>query len=341
MIQDAIKKVVEKIDLTFDESQAVMDEIMKGEVSPVMLSAYLVALRMKQETIDEIAGAALSMRNAAVPIRHGCKHLVDTCGTGGDGRGTFNISTAAAFIIAGAGYRVAKHGNKSVSSKCGSADVLQQLGINIHMPVEKIAKCLETVGIAFLFAPLLHGAMKHAMPVRKELGIRTIFNVLGPLTNPARITAQVMGVYDASLVEKIGQVIRRIGIKQAMVVHGQGTDEFVLSGSSKVSIIDGDSVTVQDIEPSDFGITKTAKADISGGGVVHNAGHIKNILDGKKGMRAEAALINAAAGILVASRDSADGRAKDLVSAYRIAGESIKSGAAKRKLEELARYTNE
>ncbi len=339
MIQDAIKKVVDRKDLSFDEARNAIDEIMAESVSHVLIAAFLSGLRTKGETIEEIAGAASAMRDAAVPVRHSRKHLVDTCGTGGDGSGTFNISTVAAFIVAGAGYAVAKHGNKSVSSRCGSADVLSALGVNIQVPPEKVSRCLDEIGIAFLFAPLLHGAMKHAMPVRKELGMRTIFNLLGPLTNPARVTAQVIGVYAEPLVETIARVLVRLGIRNAMVIHGQGMDEIAGAGVTHACIVENGRVNKRDIEPKDFGLKDAEHGDISGGDARENAGYVKDVLSGKKDGRRHVALMNAAAGILVASRDAGDGRANDLKDAHRAACKSVDSGAAVRKLEELVSFT--
>ena len=340
MIKDAIKKIVEKKDLNFDEAQAAMDEIMGGSVSPVLIASFLVGLRLKGETIDEIAGAARSMRNAATTIAHNEKKVFDTCGTGGDGSGTFNISTATAFVVAGAGYTVAKHGNKSVSSRCGSADVLTELGVNIQIPPEKVSACLNEVGIAFLFAPLLHGAMKYAMPVRKELGIRTIFNLLGPLTNPAGASAQMIGVYHESLVETIARVLKRLGTKHAMVVHGQGLDEISTTGISHVCMVEDDAIKKIIIDPQQFGIPRATKEDLSGGDQHQNARHILDILSGKKGKRRDITVLNSAAAILIASKDAGDGRAKKLSDAFKIAVDSIDSGAAFEKLEKLIGFTN-
>ncbi|MFH1379810.1 MAG: anthranilate phosphoribosyltransferase [bacterium] len=340
MIDSAIKKLVEQTDLTFDEASCAMEEIMSGKVSQVLITAFLIGLRTKGETIEEIAGAATAMRNAAVHIPSQRAHMIDTCGTGGDGSGTFNISTVTAFIISGAGYTVAKHGNKSVSSRCGSADVLTQLGVNINIAPQEISTCLDTIGIGFLFAPLLHGAMKNAMPVRKELGLRTIFNLLGPLTNPARVTAQLMGVYDEKLVSIIGNVLPRLGVKHAMVVHGQGIDEITNLGKTHACIVQENNVEIVTIEPKDFGLSVAAKKDISGGDALINAVHITDILKGKRDKRRDVALMNAAAGILIASRDAGDKRAHDLKQAFGIAEESIDSGAALKKLEELAAFTN-
>lgn len=340
MIIEAIKKLVERKDLSFSEAESSMNEIMTGNVSPVLISAFLIGLRTKGENIDEIAGAARAMRKSATPITHARTKLLDTCGTGGDGSGTFNISTVSAFVVAGAGYPVAKHGNKSVSSKCGSADVLQTLGVNITIPPEKVSQCLDEVGIAFLFAPLLHGAMKYAMPVRKELGMRTIFNVLGPLTNPAGVSAQLIGVYDTALVEIIARVLSRLGTKHAMVVHGQGLDEITTTGKTHACVVRNAEVTKLTIDPHAFGLPKASLKDLTGGSPQDNACIVKDILSGKKDKRRDIVLLNAAAGILIASRDNDDGRAKNLNDAFRIASESIDSGSALHILEELIRFTN-
>ncbi|MBD3272315.1 MAG: anthranilate phosphoribosyltransferase, partial [Elusimicrobia bacterium] len=309
------------------------------DVSPVAIAGFLVGLKVKGETIDEIAGAALAMRDAATRVKHSHAHTVDTCGTGGDGQHTFNISTAAGFIVAGAGYAVAKHGNKCVSSQCGSADVLQELGVNINFPVERLGSCLDTIGIAFLFAPKLHAAMKHAMPVRKELKVRTIFNILGPLANPAQVTAQVIGVYDPSLVKTIGSVLVRLGVKHSMVVHGSGLDEITLTGLTRVGMIQNNSLTVQTINPADFGMPSANSAEIEGKDPKTNAAYIREILDGKKGKRREIAVLNAAAAILVASRDTGDNRAEDFPAAIRLARESLDTGAALKKLNDLIAFT--
>lgn len=340
MIADAIKKIVEKKNLSFDEAQSSMDEIMNGIVSPVLIASLLIGLRLKGETIDEIAGAAQSMRKAATIITHGDRKILDTCGTGGDKSGTFNISTVSAFIVAGAGYPVAKHGNKSVSSRCGSADVLHELGVNIQISPEKVSECLEAIDIAFLFAPLLHGAMKYAMPVRKELGVRTIFNVLGPLTNPAGVSAQVMGVYNEQLVETIACVMRRLGTKHAMVVHGQGLDEITTTGKSLVCLVEDQKIKKVEIDPKNFDLPKATREDLAGGDSQRNAEILKNILSGKKGKCRDIALLNAAAGILIASKDNNDGKAKSLVKAFVLAEDAIDSGAAFEKLDKLIEFTN-
>jgi anthranilate phosphoribosyltransferase len=290
---------------------------------------------MKGETVEEITGSARVMREKAVPIKLTAKYQVDTCGTGGDMAHTFNISTTVAFVVAGAGVSVAKHGNRSVSSKSGSADVLQALGVNIEIPSHRVQECLGEVGIAFLFAPMMHQAMKYAIGPRREIGTRTIFNILGPLTNPANVTSQIMGVYAADLTSSLAQALGNLGAKRAFVVHGMdGLDEITISDRTKVSeFVDG---KVKDyfVHPSDFGLPAGTAGDLKGGEAKDNAAITLEILNGGKGPRRDVVLLNAAAGL------AASGRAREIRDGIVIAAESIDSGAALRKLNELKAFTN-
>ncbi len=335
MIKEAIAKVVEKVDLSEEEMESTMDEIMSGEATPAQIGSLITALRMKGETVEEIAGAARLMRKKAITIMSSSRLLVDTCGTGGDQSHTFNISTAAAFVVAGAGLKVAKHGNRSVSSQCGSADVLETLGVNIEAKKEVVEKCLEEIGIAFLFAPLLHGAMKYAIGPRREMGIRTIFNVLGPLTNPAQAHAQVIGVFDGKLTEPLAQVLGRLGSKHAFVVHGSdGLDEITLTGETRISELKEGKISTYQIKPEDFGLEPCGKDDLMGGDKQNNANIIQEILKGAGGPRRDIVLLNSAAAIV------AGDKAKDFKKGIDLARESIDSGAAREKLEKLIGMSN-
>lgn len=335
MIKEAIAKVVTNVNLTEAEAEAVMREIMQGEATDAQIAAYITALRLKGETVEEITGSARVMREKAVPIRLDAKYQVDTCGTGGDMAHTFNISTTVAFVVAGAGVTVAKHGNRSVSSKSGSADVLQALGINIEIPSHRVEECMKETGIAFLFAPIMHQAMKYAIGPRREIGIRTMFNILGPLTNPAKVNAQIMGVYSAELTAPLAQTLGNLGAVHAFVVHGMdGLDEITITGKTKVSEYADGVVKDYFIQPSDFGMATGAKDDLKGGDAKENAAITLAILKGEKGVRRDIVLINAAAGL------AASGRARDLKEGITIAAESIDSGAAQRKLEQMKAFTN-
>ncbi len=335
MIKEAIGKVITKINLTELEAEAVMREIMQGEATDAQIAAYITALRMKGETVEEITGSARVMREKAVPIRLDARYQVDTCGTGGDMAHTFNISTTVAFVVAGAGVTVAKHGNRSVSSKSGSADVLQALGVNIEIPAHRAEECIKDIGIGFLFAPMMHLAMKYAIGPRREVGIRTIFNILGPLTNPAKVTAQIMGVYDAALTGPLAQALGKLGAQHAFVVHGlDGLDEITITDRTKVSEFQNNAVKDYFIHPSDFGFATGKKEDLKGGDAKENAVITVDILKGQMGPQRDIVLLNAAAGL------AASGKAMDINSGIVIAAESIDSGAAMRKLEELKAYTN-
>ncbi len=335
MIKEAIAKVVTKVNLTEAEAEAVMREIMQGEATDAQIAAYITALRMKGETVDEITGSARVMREKAVPIRLDAKYQVDTCGTGGDMAHTFNISTTTAFVVAGAGVSVAKHGNRSVSSKSGSADVLQALGVNIEIPSHRVEECMQEVGIAFLFAPMMHLAMKFAIGPRREVGIRTIFNILGPLTNPAKVTSQIMGVYAADLTAPLAQALGNLGAKHAFVVHGMdGLDEITVTGKTRVSEFKEGRVKDYVIHPSDFGLAVGKADELKGGDAKVNAAITIDILKGQKGARRDIVLLNGAAGLV------ASGKAQDLTEGIKIAAESIDSGAALKKVELLKAFTN-
>jgi anthranilate phosphoribosyltransferase len=331
--------------LARDEARAVMTEVLTGQCTEAQIAALLVALHMKGETVEEIVGFAEAIRAAATPLElqdnsvldasgTGRDALVDTCGTGGDASGTFNISTATAFVAAGAGVRVAKHGNRSVTSKCGSADVMEALGVNINLPPPRIAACLEQVGIAFLFAPAMHSAMKYVQAVRRELRLRTVFNLLGPLTNPARATCQVVGVYSSDLVEKLAQALSMLGLRRALVVHGSdGLDEITITGPTRVAEVREGQVHSYEVTPEEFGLNRAALADIAGGDAAFNATLIRDVLDGKKSAHRDVVLLNAGAALVAA------GRADHLRDAVPLAAKSIDSGAALEKLQALIAFS--
>lgn len=335
MIVEAIKRVVEKQDLTQEEAQQTMEEIMGGEATPAQIAALITALRMKGETVEEITGFAETMRAFATKIKPKTTGTVDTCGTGGDASNTFNISTTAAFVVAGAGTPVAKHGNRSVSSQCGSADVLEALGVKIDLEPGKVAQCIDEVGIGFLFAPSFHPAMRFAAPVRKEIGIRTVFNILGPLTNPAGATAQVLGVYDPDLRETMARVLDKLGVKRALVVHGAGgLDELSLVGESLISELKENRVSSYSIGPADFGFQEASLEQLRGGSKEENASILRAVLSGKRGPQRDIVLLNAAAALV------ASGKAVDLKRGIEVAAQSVDSGAAKEKLEALIEFSN-
>ena len=334
MIKEAIAKLAEKKDLSEGETEGVMEEIMSGQATPAQIAAFLVALRIKGETVEEITGAARVMRNKATRINVQDSNVVDTCGTGGDRSHTFNISTASAFVVAGAGITVAKHGNRSVSSLCGSADVLKALGVTIDIPPERVERCVNEIGIGFLFAPMHHPAMRHAIGPRQEIGIRTLFNILGPLTNPAGAACQVVGVYSSHLTETLARVLLNLGASHCFVVHGgDGLDEITITGETMVSEGQKGKVKTYKIRPGDFGIKTGTLEDIRGGSAEDNARIVLKILEGERGPRRDIVLLNAAAGIM------AGGRASDFPAAIKAAEESIDSGKALAKLEALKRET--
>jgi anthranilate phosphoribosyltransferase len=338
------------------EARDVMAEVLTGKCTDAQIAALLIALRMKGETVEEIVGFAEAIRSAAAPLpieraadaavsgtgRDALADelpfepsLVDTSGTGGDASGTFNISTATALVTAGAGVRVAKHGNRSISSKCGSADVVEALGVNIQLSPERAAQCLREVGICFLYAPNLHPAMKQVQGVRRELRMRTMFNLLGPLTNPAKASGQVVGVYSLELVEKLAEALSMLGLRRALVVHGlDGLDEITITGMTRVAEAREGSVRSYEIEPEEFGLGRATLQDIAGGDAVENAAIIRAVLEGEKSPRRDIVLLNAA-GALVAS-----GRANHIADAIPMAIKSIDSGAAGGRLDALVRFTS-
>jgi anthranilate phosphoribosyltransferase len=352
MILDALHRIAnhtQSLDRT--EAREVMSEVLAGKCSDAQIAALLIALRMKGETVEEIVGFAEAIRAAAAPLPiRGAEalavsgtgrdalaeeSLVDTSGTGGDASGTFNISTATALVTAGAGVRVAKHGNRSISSKCGSADVVEALGINIQLSPERAAQCLREVGICFLYAPNLHPAMKQVQRVRRELRMRTMFNLLGPLTNPARANGQVVGVYSLDLVEKLAEALSMLGLHRALVVHGlDGLDEITITGTTRVAEAREGSVRSYEVEPEEFGMARAALREISGGDATENAAIIRAVLSGEKSPRRDVVLLNAAAALVAA------GKADRIVDAIPVVAESIDSGAAANKLEALSAFTS-
>jgi len=327
-----LERLLAREDLSAEETEALFGRLMDGELSPVQKTSLLVALRMKGEAPAEIAGAARAMRRRVVAIPHGQDQAVDTCGTGGDGGGTFNISTAAAFVAAAAGIPIAKHGNRSVSSRCGSADVLAALGVPLEVSPEAAGQALDAVGIAFLFAPNLHPAMREVMPVRKELGVRTVFNVLGPLTNPAGARRQVMGVYHEDLVECIARVQVELGAEHALIVHGQGLDELSTTGPSRVAEVRDGQVRIFSVQPEDFGLSRAKPEDLRGGDPEVNARQMTAVFSGQPGPLAEITALNAGAAIYVG------GAAPSLAEGVARAQEVLASGAAAAKLEALRTF---
>jgi len=332
-IQQAIKAVIAKQDLTEDEMHAVMSDIMTGKTTDAQIGGFLVGLSMKGETVAEITAAAKVMRSLATGVQiHHPKYLVDTCGTGGDGLGLFNISTACAFVVASAGGQVAKHGNRSISSKSGSADVLEAAGVNLDMSPDKISKCVEKIGVGFMFAPAHHSAMKHAIGARKDLAVRTIFNVLGPLTNPAKAPHQVMGVYDKALVEPIANVLKGLGSKHVMVVHSKdGLDEISIADDTYVAELKDGSVTTYTINPTEFGLPLGDLNDIKADDAESSLKLIQQALDGKDGAAKNIIAMNAGAAIYVS------GMAKSLQAGINTALEILNGGAAHQKLDDFVR----
>jgi anthranilate phosphoribosyltransferase len=359
MIVDALHRIVNQ-NQSLDRAAAreVMTEVLTGNCSDAQIGALLAGLHMKGETVEEIVGFAEAIRTAAtpLPIDHTVapnaldvsstgrdalaadalakESLIDTSGTGGDASATFNISTATAFVTAGAGVRVAKHGNRSISSKCGSADVMEALGVKIQLSPERAAQCLREVGICFLFAPDLHLAMKQVQKVRRELRLRTMFNLLGPLTNPAHASGQVVGVYSLDLVEKLAEALSMLGLRRALVVHGlDGLDEITITGPTRIAEARDSVVRTYEVTPEEFGMRRATLNDIVGGDAIENAAIIREILDGKKSARRDVVLMNSAAALVAA------GRADHIAEAVSVAAESIDSGAAHRKLDSLTKFT--
>jgi len=338
MIREAIRWVVEGRDLTEREAAAAMTEIMDGEATPSQVASFITALRMKGETVEEITGFVRVMREKSVKVRPTASDLLDTCGTGGDKLNTFNISTTAAFVVAGAGVKVAKHGNRAASSTCGSADVLEALGVNLNLPPPAIATCIDTAGIGFMFAPAMHPAMKHAIGPRKEIGIRTVFNILGPMTNPAGAQRQVIGVFSPDLTETMAEVLRSLGTKRAMVFHGlAGLDEMSTLGETVVSELKDGSVTTYVVTPDQVGLPTAVPEALSAGngGIADNVQALLDVLDGKPGPKRDIVLLNAAAALVVAEK------AADLREGIALAARTVDSGAAMSSLETFRSITQE
>lgn len=350
MIKQAIAKVVERRDLTEGEMIEVMDQIMSGGATQAQIGSFITALRMKGETVDEITGAARVMRERATPIRVGRNVLdidrdeinidqetiLDVVGTGGDSTNSFNISTTVSFVVSACGVKVAKHGNRSVSSICGSADVLEALGVNLDVTPEVVERCISEIGIGFLFAPALHGAMKHAIGPRREIGIRTIFNILGPLTNPAGADCQVLGVYSDDLVEKLAGVLHRLGCKRGFVVHGRdGMDEITLTTETKIAEVTPDGVSVSVIKPETLGFSPCTMDDLRGGDAKGNATIVRSILEGENGPKRDVVLLNAAYALVAA------GRVANPLEGVKLAIDAIDSGNASKQLAKLIAITKE
>ncbi len=349
MLKEWIRKLVDGRDLTRGEMIDAMEALMGGEATPAQTAAFLTALRLKGETVDEIVGAARVMREHATPIpvpgpgvsvdrdeiNVEYETILDTCGTGGDATHTFNISTTTAFVVAGAGVTVAKHGNRAVSSRCGSADVLEALGVNLDVTPDQVAGFLAEIGIGFLYAPLLHSAMRHVAPVRREMGIRTIFNVLGPLTNPAGAHRQVLGVYRGELVGVLARVLGELGSERALVVHGaDGLDELTITGPTRVAELRGGVVREYEVRPGEFGLDEASVGAIRGGDARENAAIVRAVLSGEPGPRRDVVLLNAGAALAVA------GAAPDVAAGVRLAGEVIDAGRALEKLDRLVEASN-
>ncbi|MFO7760423.1 MAG: anthranilate phosphoribosyltransferase [Thermodesulfobacteriota bacterium] len=336
MIKEAIAKVVDYYDLKEDEMVGVMDEIMSGNATQAQIAAFITALRMKGETVDEITGAARVMRSKATKVNASDrgKILVDSVGTGGDASGTFNVSTTSSFIIAGAGVPVAKHGNRSISSHCGSADVLEALGVDLNLTAKQIGQCVRRLGIGFMFAPVLHSAMRYAIGPRKEIGVRTLFNLLGPLTNPAGANVYILGVYSLDLLEKLAGVLARLEVKRALVVWGEGgIDEITVTGKTSIADLKKGGITCYSVSPEDVGFRRASLVDIRGGQTAEeSAVQLRSVLEGKPGPCLDMALMNAGAALMAA------GEACDLKEGVILARQTVGSGAALRKLEELIAY---
>jgi len=334
-IRDAIDKLVNRVSLSEPEMIEAMNQIMTGEATPLQVASFLTALRMKGESVEEVTGAARVMREKAHRVHVGSKTVIDTCGTGGDQKGTFNISTTAAFVVAGAGINVAKHGNRSVSSQSGSADVLGALGVKVDAPKERVEECIAKIGIGFLFAPLLHEAMKYAVQPRRDIGIRTVFNLLGPLTNPAMATHQLIGLYSGDLVGMIAHVLKNLGSVCAMVVHGmEGLDEISLCGPTKVAELRGGQVKEYMVEPEQFGLKRCRMKELRGGNAEQSAAIVRGVLQGDKGPARDVVLLNGGAALYVG------GSAATIQDGMGLAAESIDSGKASENLARLVEMTN-
>lgn len=349
MIKEAIEKVVRRVDLSEQETAMVFEEIMSGKATAAQIGAFIAALRMKGETVGEITGAAKVMREKSIHINVGRsgvdinrddinideETIIDTCGTGGSGTNTFNISTTVAFVIAACGLKVAKHGNRSASSRCGSADVLEALGVKLEVGADLVQRAILDIGIGFLYAPLFHNAMKFAVAPRKEIGIRTIFNILGPLSNPASATSQVLGVYDAKLTEVVARVLKNLGSKRAFVVHGMDTlDEITITGKTRITELKSGKIRTYYVTPERFGFRRAPLDDIKGGNAEENADIVVSVLKGERGPRRDTVLMNAAAALVAGSK------AKDFKAGVKMAAAAIDSGKALDKLLKLIELTN-
>lgn len=331
-----LEKIIDRQDLTAGEAEQMMNLIMAGQATPVQVAGYLVALRMKGVAVSELVGSARAMRAHATPVRSSHLNLVDTCGTGGDGARTFNISTVAALVVAAAGVPVAKHGNRSVSSRCGSADVLEGLGVHIDLPAAALGQCLDEVGFAFLYAPRLHSGFRHAALPRRELGVRTIFNVLGPLTNPAGARFQLMGVYSAELVPPVAEALAQLGAERALVVHGDpGLDEISVCGRTHIARIEAGKVELTTMVPEDVGLTRVDAAALAGGDIADNVAIARRVLDGDPGPCRDAVLLNAGGALWTA------GAATTIADGVKIAAETIDCGAAVHLVKRLAAFTTQ
>lgn len=339
-IKSAIARVIDRCDLTEAEMVVVMNEIMSGEATSAQIGSFITALRMKGETVEEITGAVRVMREKATPIDTGVDTaaggiVVDTCGTGGDGSGTFNVSTTSAFVVAGAGLTVAKHGNRSISSHCGSADVLEAAGVVLDLTPDQVGQCIKKVGIGFLFAPMLHGAMKYAIGPRQQIGIRTIFNILGPLTNPAGANVQLLGVFAAELTEPLANVLGKLGSKRALVVHGGGNlDELTVTSSNKISELHNGQVTTYEVLPEEVGLSRATLDDLQGGkDAEESAVQMRTILAGEEGAKRDMVLFNSGAALMAA------GVVESIGDGVKEAAAIIDSGKALDKLEQLVSFS--
>ncbi len=335
MIKSAIKSLVEGKNLSEEEVIGAMEAIMSGEATSAQIAGFITALRMKGETIEEITGCAKVMRKKAENISPQVDYFIDIVGTGGDGANTFNISTATAFVVAAGGVTVAKHGNRSVSSKCGSADVLEALGVNVNLSPEQVKECIEEVGLGFMFAPLFHKSMKYAAVPRRELGVRTIFNILGPLTNPASAKGQILGVFDGQLVRPLASVLKNLGVERAIVVHGEdGLDEITMTDKTKACILIDGEITEDTIDPTKYGFSLCDMKQLQGGDAEENANIIKGIFNNEQGAPLDTVILNSAVALFVGKK------ADSLENGVAIAKEIIASGKAKAKLEAFVKFTN-
>lgn len=329
-IQSALKKVIQQQDLSRTEMTDVMNQIMTGQATPAQIGGFLIGLTMKGETVEEITAAAEVMRSLATPVELNSDHAVDTCGTGGDGASTFNVSTASAFVVAAAGGTVAKHGNRSISSSSGSADVLEAAGVNLEISADKVKQCIETVGVGFMFAQKHHGAMKHAIGPRREMGVRTIFNLLGPLTNPARASHQVLGVFDKKWVKPMAQVLQALGSQHVLVVHAEdGLDEISIGAATHVAELKDDQISCYDISPEQFGMQRVPVTQLSVSNAHESLAIIKSIFDGQTGPARDIVVLNAGAAIYAAEL------ADSLEQGIEKARQAIDNGSAAQKLNEL------